>query len=285
MTWQRAQRLDADRLVADLYAQTGVRLVVEGPCAGGEVGAAFVRWAETGRRSVLKWRPHSRLEELQAGPLAVQKAAVQAGIPAPATQLSAQVGHAVAMVQELLPGEKVDLLDEDLLDQALRLNALQAGVLRGREDIPSVKLFLREDGPGYCLHEPLRQHSARGAALERMIKAVPDSEMPAGNDVVHLDFHPGNLLASGKVITGVVDWDGAARGNRAFDLVTLRFGIHHRADTNVTNRLDDVLNQLPESVLKPAWAHMSLRMTDWAIRHHAPTEVSQWFDLAEQRLS
>jgi hypothetical protein len=30
---------------------------------------------------------------------------------------------------------------------------------------------------------------------------------------------------------------------------------------------------------------MSLRMTDWAIRHFAPDEVGHWLDLAEQRLT
>lgn len=33
----------------------------------------------------------------------------------------------------------------------------------------------------------------------------------------------------------------------------------------------------------PAWAHMSLRMTDWAIRHFTPSAVEQWMDLAETR--
>nr|WTA00125.1 hypothetical protein OH820_34790 [Streptomyces sp. NBC_00857] len=55
--WGRAERLDADRLADALYAETGVRLVVEGPCPGGQVGAAYVRRPD-GHRSVLKWRPH-----------------------------------------------------------------------------------------------------------------------------------------------------------------------------------------------------------------------------------
>lgn len=28
-------------------------------------------------------------------------------------------------------------------------------------------------------------------------------------------------------------------------------------------RLDAVLKTLPEDILRPAWAHMSLRMVDW----------------------
>lgn len=49
-------------------------------------------------------------------------------------------------------------------------------------------------------------------------------------------------------------------------------------------RLDTLLDALPEAIVRPAWAHMSLRMTDWAIRHFPPSEVTQWLDLAEQRI-
>jgi aminoglycoside phosphotransferase (APT) family kinase protein len=41
---------------------------------------------------------------------------------------------------------------------------------------------------------------------------------------VHGDFHHENLLIRDGRITGV-DWDGAGRGDRRFDLVTLRFGL------------------------------------------------------------
>jgi len=88
------------------------------------------------------------------------------------------------------------------------------------------------------------------------------------------------------VVTGVVDWDGASRGDRRFDLVTLRFGLHGTATgPGVTERLDAILDSVPEEVLRPAWAHMSLRMVDWAIRHFSPAEVERWLDLAEQRRS
>ncbi|WP_428950258.1 hypothetical protein [Streptomyces sp. cg35] len=36
--------------------------------------------------------------------------------------------------------------------------------------------------------------------------------------------------------------------------------------------------------LRPAWAHMRLRMTDRTIRHFTPDEVEHWLDLAERRL-
>lgn len=102
---------------------------------------------------------------------------------------------------------------------------------------------------------------------------------------MHHDFHHGNLLSLDGPVTGVIDWDGAARGDRRFDLVTLRFGLHANEQApGVTSRLDDILDGLPDDVLRPSWAHMSLRMVDWAIRHFAPGDVEHWLDLAEQRL-
>lgn len=282
----RAERLDADRSAAAVHARTGIRLEVEGPCPGGEVGAAYVRWPD-GRRSVLKWRPDTRIEEMRAGPLAVCEVLGARGYPCPSTELALQVDGAVVLVQELLPGTPVEFLDRHGLDRALALNASQAQLLTERPQVPSMNLYLLDDGPGYCLHEPLRRHSRRGAALERRIRSVGADHPPrlGGDDVVHQDFHHGNLLAVDGTVTGVIDWDGAGRGDRRFDLVTLRFGLHAKEQApDVVRRLDDILDALPEEILRPCWAHMSLRMTDWAIRHFAPGEVGHWLDLAEQRL-
>ncbi|MFJ2172604.1 phosphotransferase [Streptomyces sp. NPDC087851] len=286
-SWARAERLDAARTVDALHARTGVRLARDGPCPGGQVGAAYVRWPDD-HRSVLKWRPHSQAADMEAGPLAVVEALRLAGYPAPATELVAQVGHAVVLVQELLPGTTIDHLDHHSLGQALELNQLQADRLADCPDIPTVEFHLSEDGPGYCLHAPLRRHNRRSAALEHWIAAV-GADHPArmvGHDAVHMDFHPGNILTTDGSITGVIDWDGAVRGDRRFDLVTLRFGIHAKeADPGVTQHLDAVLDALPEDILRPIWAHMSLRMVDWAIRHFTPADVEHWLNLAEQRVS
>ncbi|GAA3864771.1 phosphotransferase family protein [Streptomyces sedi] len=283
--WPRAERLDAERMVEALRERTGARLTVEGPCPGGQVGAAYVRWPD-GRRSVLKWRPRARAADLENGPIAVSEALRAAGCPVPATELVEQVDHAVVTVQELLPGATLDRLDARGLEQALAFNQALAGRLADRRDIPATALHLREDGPGFCLHEPLRRHGARAAALERWAAAVGAAH-PArleGDDAVHLDFHPGNMLAVDGTLTGVIDWDGAGRGDRRLDLVTLRFGVHAEGTgPGVEERLDEVLDAMPEEVLRPAWAHMSLRMVDWSIRHHTPADVEHWLDLAARR--
>lgn len=282
----RVERLDAEAMVRALFEQTGIRLSVQGPCDGGQVGAAIVRWPD-GHSSVLKWRRQFSVEELRSGPLAVVERLRALGYPAPATELTVQIGGAALMVQELLPGRKIDHLDAHHLDRVLEVHRLQAGALIERTDVPAFNLYLRADGPEYCLHEPLRRFSRRSADLERRIVEV-GAECPErlpGGDAVHGDFHPGNILAANGAVTGVVDWDGAARGDHRFDMVVLRFGIHpEQADRAVVDHLDALLDALPEAVLRPAWAHMSLRMTDWAIRHFPADEVDCWLDLAEQRL-
>jgi hypothetical protein len=73
-------------------------------------------------------------------------------------------------------------------------------------------------------------------------------------------------------------------GGGRLDLVTLRFGLHAiRASPGVTARLDGLLDGFPGDIIEPLWVHMSLRMTDWAIRHFSPAEVDHWLGLAGQR--
>src|SRR5262249_2697999 len=151
----------------------------------------------------------------------------------------------------------------------------------------ALRLHLREDGPGFCLHEPLKHYGHRGTALERWVGEV-GAEYPGdclgGEDAVHMDFQVGNVLVVGEDVAGVVDWDGACRGDRRFDLVTLRFCLSAcPAEPGVAERLDEILDAMPPEVLRPAWAHMSLRMVDWSIRHHPPDVVEHWLDVAEDR--
>jgi aminoglycoside phosphotransferase (APT) family kinase protein len=111
--------------------------------------------------------------------------------------------------------------------------------------------------------------------------------MPAylpGTDAVHGDFHPTNFLVADSRITGVVDWTGVGSGDRHFDLVTLRFSLHgRRMDGQVVAALDEYLEQAPPDTVRAAWAHMSLRMVDWATRFYSPEDVENWLDLVETR--
>jgi aminoglycoside phosphotransferase (APT) family kinase protein len=112
---------------------------------------------------------------------------------------------------------------------------------------------------------------------------------------VHMDFHPGNVLVDRTgAVTGIVDWDGAGRGDHRFALVTLRFDLavpgvdaqdrsaRSAAARWLDNRIDDLFD---DATLRAYWAHMGLRQVDWAIRHHGPDDVDRWLTVAASRLA
>lgn len=270
-------------MVAAIEQQTGERLHVEGRSAGGQVGAAYVRGSFG--RAVLTWRPGVTAAEHAAGPGAVVAVLAAAGYPAPVDHVVVDVPGGVAIVQERRPGRPVDVVGVELVEAAAALNQVQRRALSDHESIPPVELYLTRSGPGYCLHEPLEQHSGRTRALLRRVQAIGarTPEQLAGDDAVHVDYQPGNFLVTGPAVTGVVDWDGAGRGDCGFDLVTLRFGLHGLpSDPAAIRTADDLLAGLPPETLESAWASMALRMVDWAIRHWSEDQVEHWLKLAEQ---
>jgi hypothetical protein len=271
--WPRSARLDAPHILERIAEITGVRLVLEGPAPGGEVGAAFVRWPD-GRRSVLT-EGRSR-----SGPLVDR--ARQAGVPTARHELAAHVDGARVIVQQRLPGTPPGSVDAHLVRQMLAVNDRLAGLLADAPAPRPSELHLTTDGPGFCLHEPLAGHSERTAALlERVHEIGATGSSMIGDDLVHMDFHPGNVLVdSGGRLTGLIDWDGATRGDRHLDLVTLRFWLAGR-EPALTAPLDQRLAGISGRRYNAYWAHMSLRMVDWSIRHHDSATVDHWLDVAE----
>jgi len=271
--WPRSARLDAPKAIDRIAAITGVRLILEGPCPGGEVGAAYVRWPD-GRRSVLT-EGQSRAGQLL-------DLARTAGVPTARYELSARIDGARIVVQQRLPGSRPATMDAGLVHAMLVLNDRLDGLLADRFDVPAVQLFLTGDGPGFCLHGPLLAHSKRTARLLDWVHEVgahaPD--LDDDTDLVHLDYHPHNVLVSGGRITGVVDWDGALRGDRRLDLVTLRFYLSQQAP-HLTGPVDERLATVDPVRLRAYWAHMSLRQVDWSIRHHDAGAVDTWLRVAE----
>ncbi|MFG1948392.1 aminoglycoside phosphotransferase family protein [Nonomuraea sp. NPDC048826] len=257
MTLPPVPRLDVASALRELD------LTYDGPCPGGQVGAAYVRWPD-GRRSVLTRGPD--VSDL----LDVARAA---GIPAPRYEAV----HPPLVIQELLPGAPARVPSADTIRSMVALNRRTRGLFAGRPDPPALPLHLRTDGPGFCLHGSLRTYDARTrkllAQVEEIGAAVPDTL--EGDDLVHADFHPENVLVDDSgAITGVVDWDGAGRGDAGFDLVALRFDLARRAP--------ELLPLVPDETTPACWAHMALRQVDWAIRHFTAAEVTVWLGVAER---
>lgn len=270
--WPRSARLDAPRVVDRIADITGVRLIIEGPCPGGEVGAAYVRWPD-GRRSVLTEG------RTRTGPLVDRARA--AGVPTARRELAAHVDGVRVIVQQRLPGCPPSTLDAALITQMLAVNDRLAGLLAGDPDPRPVPLYLTGDGPGFCLHDPLAGYDRRTARLLDWVHEVgAGGSAMIGDDLVHLDFHPGNVLVADGRLTGVVDWDGATRGDRHFDLNTLGFHLAGH-QPGLLGPVEDRLAEISAHRRRAYWAHMSLRQVDWSIRHHDAGTVEHWLTVAE----
>jgi Ser/Thr protein kinase RdoA (MazF antagonist) len=290
-------RLEPAQVLAQLREHSGADLELLGPLPGGQVGAALVAWPD-GRRGVLKQAGDASPEAWQqvertAGLLTLARGR---GIPAPDYALLARLPDRIAVVQELLPGAPPPHVEVPLVEEMIGLTERAAELLSARPDVPAVPLYLLRSGPGFCLHQPLAQYDGRTRMLLDLVRRI-GTEHPntvAGDDLVHTDFHPGNVLVDRTgAITGVVDWDGVGRGDRRLDLVTLRFDMavpgadqkersaRRAAAQWLDARLDDVLEP---ALLRAYWAHMSLRLVDWAIRHHGPDDVDRWLTVAATRL-
>ncbi|MFD0524013.1 phosphotransferase family protein [Paractinoplanes durhamensis] len=168
----------------------------------------------------------------------------------------------------------------------LQVNGQLADLFAGPPPEQPAELYLTGDGPGFCLHGPLETHSARSARLLAWIRSVGASSgsQMIGDDLVHMDFHAGNVLVDAGRLTGVVDWDGAVRGDRHLDLTTLRFYLGGVAP-HLTGMVDDRLALISERRRRAYWAHMSLRQVDWSIRHHDAATVEKWLTVAEEGMA
>jgi Ser/Thr protein kinase RdoA (MazF antagonist) len=266
--WPRVARLDAPRVLARIADITGVVFVLEGPCPGGEVGAAFVRWPD-GRRSVLT--------ASRTGSAVLVDRARAAGVPTPRYELTARVDGVRVIVQERLPGSPPSTVDAAVVGQMLDISDCLAGLLADEPDPRPAELYLTRDGPGFCLHEPMAAYDDTTRRLLDDIHEIGAAGTHMiGDDLTHMDFHPGNVLVDDRGrLTAVIDWDGAVRGDRYFDLVGLRLTLAGRWP-HLAGLVDERLALLTPRRHRAYWAHHALRIVDWAIRHHDAAAVRRW---------
>jgi len=141
-------------------------------------------------------------------------------------------------------------------------------------------------GDGFCLLETMRRHSAETAELlellQRQVARFADEPCSTA-DVVHYDFNPLNILAKEGEITGVVDWEAACAGDRAFDVATLLFYSHD--DEDLHRRLWSPLLELASPRIATVYlAHLIHRQVEWSIRHHPAPILQHWLWVARTTL-
>ncbi len=262
----------------------GLRFSLEGRCPGGEVGAYYAQ-SHDGERFVFKWsEAPDDFAYLEAVADRVTRLRAS-GYPAPRYLHPFSVDGGVVLFQEAVLGQWRDDVGHDLASTVLRLNDLQAGLDKAGDDWTGyIRTTLTTGAEGYCLHEPLREHSAESRRIVRWVESVGAAvgTLPEA-DLVHIDFHHRNMLRDGDELVAVVDWEGCRPGDRAFDLVTFCFGMSHAvAESGVAERVWQRAGDTTTSDALSAYvAHMALRRLDWTIRHH-PDELDRVMAVARR---
>jgi Ser/Thr protein kinase RdoA (MazF antagonist) len=278
--------LSPDELRSILQQHAGLDIAAVIPVNGGESRSAFWVKDRSGTVSVLKIM-------LDAGPEAVSHLRAlspvlarlrERGYPAPRFDAIGRAPGMVFWVQQRLPGSALERGRErpdgtvlaQLLPELLRLNDAQAGLGTGAREWPGLLTrTLTAGGDGYCLHSTLQARPDTRDLLG-LVRRVGDRcgpVIPPGDDFVHYDFTPANLLSDGTAITGVIDINPPVlAGDRAFDLATLLFYLydHDGLRDLLRTRLLDLAGPGPA---RAYLAHMVLRQVDWSLRFH-PTAVS-----------
>ncbi len=274
---------DIETALRVLSEVTGRRLRALGQYTHGEFGTYRVE-DEAGARYALKFSSEQRLTRAAA----TTRALAASGYPAPEYMSIGQVSREVwcALLQEL-PGRPMERITLDVADQLLALNAMQAGRALLPADERRVVDTLLVGAEGYALHDAMRVYSTATAALLDAIVAIgmahADLDFPL-TDVVHQDFHIGNVLVADGQVSGVVDWEGAHTGDRAFDVATLLF--YCLEDETVERRLWEALLDLCGPARSSVYlAHMMLRQVDWSARHHPLATVERFLDRSARLLS
>lgn len=283
--------MDPDVVRVKIAEAGGPELQLVGPLAGGSVGAWQVRWPD-GHPGVLTWTP-PLLQGESPGRLAEVQALVElgraAGLPLPRYEAVVDLGPSgAAVLQERANGRPPTVVTEPLLDQVLELAARRRSLLAGKPVAARpLQLHLVRDGPGYCLHEPLRTFSPRSAALFARVEEIgAGADEVVGDDLVHFDYHLGNVLVADddpELITAIVDWDGACAGPIGLDLALLAFDCSLRTTQRLEERVARSLHAcVSDDQARRLCAHVALRLVDWSIRHGG--DVEHWLSVSERRL-
>jgi aminoglycoside phosphotransferase (APT) family kinase protein len=263
---------------------------LQGRAHGGESGGAWFALTADGTRVVLKWFAGEGMAGRYALLLPALGALRARGVPVPEYPFVGAVDGWTLSAQQVLPGRSFPVWPPRLVDRMIECVSAAAGIA-GPPPAPALQpwgefvihtLTVGEDG--WAQHDSLRAHSDRSRRILDAVESAGADARPSWfptNGLVHLDLHTDNVLAlDDGTLTGIVDWEGACAGDHCFDLVAFAFDLDGHGQ-----QIWDRIEPLVEPRRLPAYvAHMALRQTDWAIRHH-PEDVPRQLDRAERVLN
>lgn len=183
----------------------GVRLARDPVRVSGGQDAAIWRLEEDGKGYALRVFPVVR----EAGflrELAAIKVAAGAGLPVPGVRAAGAVDGSLAMVIDWCDGEPMLAAVSGkpwwLWRYARLLGQLQAR-LQHTESPPD----LREGAPGYWL-----RRSGDGPIYDLLLERGVRTDA-----LIHLDFHPLNVMVEDGKVSGIIDWTNSAAGDPRAD--------------------------------------------------------------------
>lgn len=268
-----------------------VAFTLVGPLAGGETGATEVRRAD-GRRYVLKWElDRENQRRRREGAQLAERLRVDVSWPSPIQEV-VEVDGCLFVLQEFMAGTDVANLSHELVDTLFDLHERRLGLAPGdvasqwAEDMIEV---LVEGGNGYCLHQPLRDFDDRTRRVVERIEDIGRSLQVTdlfGEDIVHGDLHPGNLLQVDGRLSAIIDMDYTRVGDATFDLTMLALGsLGVSVDPGVRSRLfERGVHGLHEAKRRAYVANLVLRNLDWPIRKDRRAEIEFWLVEADRLL-
>ena len=128
-----------------------------------------------------------------------------AGLPAPSVELTGCLGQRPFLLIDWLDGH--DLVHE-------LLNRPAGAWSFGREMGELQAKMHKIDAP------PGLRHASNWpdeAAIPERLRAILRSDA-ATDRLLHLDFHPGNIIVTGDTMSGILDWTNASAGDPRFDV-------------------------------------------------------------------
>lgn len=150
------------------------------------------------------------------------------GLPVPRYLNLVETSAGVALLQERLSGHTPDRVADALVAQLIDVVDRLGGLLAGADWMTVSDLYLDHSGPGFCVHESLQRHDRRTRRLLGWVREVgrTHGSHVHGDDLLHLDLHPANVLVDDAgVKLGIIDWDAAGPGDARLGLVTLLFDL------------------------------------------------------------
>lgn len=155
------------------------------------------------------FRPDQK--DVMSAELQAMELALAHGIPIPRPIATGVVEDSYpAMAIEWMQGE---LIGDSIIaepDSAERMGEISGELLARVHEVPAHTL----NDPEHLTDNWAQRAIGNDSQLQAVLDAIRDPELR----LLHLDYHPFNLLASDGAITGIIDWTNAALGDPRADI-------------------------------------------------------------------